>query len=110
MAKLGEIKEVHGELLNELSPRPGRWQEIQSEFEKKSARPSGSRKPSWPMALVASALIMAVALLIRPFLQDDSADLSPAKLTVLQDPSRVLEAELMSVSGYTGTASESLFQ
>ncbi len=106
LAILREIKAALGGLPNELGPDPDHWEKIQLEHERRSFRLRGSRQSAWPMALVASALIIAMALLIRPSLEDDATDLSLARLAVLQDRSRALEAELMSASRHAGTPSE----
>ena len=109
LARLREIKEALGRLPNELKPRPGEWEEIllaQEGKGRKSEPQRHTRAMSWPIALVATALIVSATFLFYPLSQDDGVELSRANLVALQDRSRALEGELMESSRYNGSASE----
>ena len=109
LARLREIKEALGRLPNELKPRPGEWEEIllaQEGKGRKSEPQRHTRAMSWPIALVATALIVSATFLFYPLSQDDGVELSRANLVALQDRSRALEGELMDSSRYNGSASE----
>ena len=109
LARLREIKEALGRLPNELKSRPGEWEEIllaQEGKARKSEPQRHARAMSWPIALVATALIVSATFLFYPLSQDDGVELSRVNLVALQDRSRALEGELMASSRYNGSASE----
>jgi len=109
LARLRDIKEALERLPNELKPRPGKWEEIllaQEGEGRKSEPQRHSRGMSWPIAMVATALIVSATFLFYPLSQDDGIELSRANLVALQDRSRALEGKLMNFSRYNGSASE----
>ena len=106
LARLREIKGALRRLPDHLQARAEQWDEIQQSQAKKTEPHHESRTFAWPLALVATALIVAATLLIQPLTQDDGVELSRGNLAALQDRSRVLEGELMSPSRYRGSASE----
>jgi hypothetical protein len=109
LARLRDIKEALGRLPNELKPGPAEWEEIllaQARKGRKSKLQRHSRTMSWPVALVATALIVSATFLFYPLSQDDGVELSRNNLMALQDRSRALEGQLMNSSRYSGSASE----